>query len=88
MDRHKFRPLLLPALGALGVARGQTFYAMLPPAGYLLADLHGKLRAVLGRAGAKRVPAFAARAAARPALPAGARMRLGLCGCWEGACGW
>lgn len=71
VDRDKFRSLLLPALCALSVGAGagaEPFFAMLAPAGYLLADLHGKLRAVLSKA--KR-PAFL-RGPAKQALPAGA----------------
>lgn len=73
MDRSKFRSLLLPALSALRVGAGastggQSTYAMLAPAGYLLADLHSKLKAVLGKA---RRPGPFLRGPAKQTLPAG-----------------
>ncbi|PRW44427.1 Fanconi anemia group D2-like protein [Chlorella sorokiniana] len=69
-ERSKERTLLLPALATLGVgaaaAQEQPCYAALPSAAYVLADLHGKVKAVLA---AQKRPSFLGRPA-KQLLPA------------------
>lgn len=67
-QRWKLRSLLLPALSALPLTESVKCYSMLAPAAYLLADLHGKLRAVL-LASKGRTPFLTK--ASKSTLPAG-----------------